>query len=116
MVWVGLRPDPCGDYTNVANRPAPHDHRAGCRLTSPVESQRDSVSMPRVASRELPWVNRVLGGNPNGVAATCGGTEAATPLGLTVAGRFSQGSSRLATLGWRTQSRWDWGGRKGVGP
>ena len=66
MVWVGLRPDPCGDYTNVANRPAPHDHRAGCRLTSPVESQRDSVSMPRVASRELPWEKRGVSANPNG--------------------------------------------------
>ena len=36
-------------------------------LISPVESQRDSVSKPWVASRELPWVGREIGINPNGV-------------------------------------------------
>jgi hypothetical protein len=39
-----------------------------------------------------------LGSNPNGVVATVPTHVAATPLGLTVTGRFSQGSSRLATL------------------
>src|ERR1041385_794438 len=34
----------------------------------------------------------------------------ATPLGLGTDfwGMFTQGSSSLATLGWRTQSLWDW--------
>ena len=34
-----------------------------------------------------------------------GGT---TPLGLILTTSVTQGSSFLATLGWRTQSRWDW--------
>jgi hypothetical protein len=55
-----------------------------------------------------------LGSNPNGVVATVPTHVAATPLGLTVTGRFSQGSSRLETLGWRMQSLWDWS-RKVVG-
>ena len=33
--------------------------------------------------------------------------RAATPVGLSPIGRLSQGSSFLATLGWRPESRWD---------
>ena len=55
-----------------------------------------------------------LGINPIGLVATVPTHVAATPLGLTVTGRFSQGSSWLATLGWRMQSLWDWS-RKVVG-
>ena len=36
------------------------------------------------------------------------GIRDTTPLGLGTVLRFSQGSSCLATLGWRTQSLWDW--------
>ena len=35
-------------------------------------------------------------------------TLAATPLGLENFSSPTQGSSCLATLGWRTQSLWDW--------
>src|SRR5437879_986064 len=73
------------------------------------ESQRDYASKPRVARHELRWENvvrrlptptglrpvrRARGHNPVGVVdffLAC-----------------TQGSSFLATLGWRTQSLWDW--------
>ena len=32
------------------------------------ESQRDSIIQPRVATKELPWVNPPITTNPNGVA------------------------------------------------
>ena len=44
--------------------------------------------------------------NPNGVASWWQ-TADTTPLGLKIARELTQGSSCLATLGWRTQSRWD---------
>ena len=47
--------------------------------------------------------------NPNGVAANRAAGEDATPLGLGKhSGTLTQGSlADSATLGWRTQSRWD---------
>ena len=75
---------------------------------SRAESQRDSDPKPRVASRELPWENRVVSANPNGVVAR-GRPGGATPLGLKTTPTLTQGSSCLATLGWRTQSLWDCG-------
>ncbi|GDY20554.1 hypothetical protein LBMAG56_18990 [Verrucomicrobiota bacterium] len=76
--------------------------------TAPLpESQRDSVLQPRVARRALPWVTRQKNHNPNGVAAPRH-DRAATPLGLMPRPTKTQGSSFLATLGWRPQSRWDW--------
>ena len=69
------------------------------------ESQRDSGLQPRVARNELPWETGPTLDNPNGVASrrrTCG----ATPLGLKNVPVPTQGSSFLATLGWRTQPRW----------
>jgi len=47
----------------------------------------------------------VVSANPNGVVARW--RSGATPLGLKIARPLTQGSSRLATLGWRTQSLWD---------
>ena len=44
--------------------------------------------------------------NPNGVASRLA-IKAATPLGLFSVESFSQGSSFLATLGWRSESLWD---------
>jgi hypothetical protein len=44
--------------------------------------------------------------NPSGVAARSGERDA-TPLGLTCNRAATQGSSFLATLGWRAQSLWD---------
>ena len=69
------------------------------------ESQRDSGSKPKVARNELPWVIVANPINPNGVAAAV--SLDATPLGLMICVRPTQGSSFLATLGWRTHSRWD---------
>jgi len=70
------------------------------------ESQRDSGSKPRVARYELPWENAPQTDNPNGVAARRNKRDT-TPLGLKTYTYSTQGSSCLATLGWRTQSRWD---------
>jgi len=70
------------------------------------ESQRDSGSKPRVARHELPWVGSREFFNPNGVVSA-NPRRAATPLGLFDFARVSQGSSCLATLGWRAQSLWD---------
>ena len=74
---------------------------------SPVESQRDSATKPRVARRALPWETASQTHNPNGVAPRTW-TRDATPLGLKTLPSATQGSSCLATLGWRTQSLWDW--------
>src|SRR5260370_5071196 len=73
------------------------------------ESRRDSITQPRVARHELPWV-WVFGGpaNPNGVAwalATGGCNPPPAPMSFIVVGveanllRFSQGTSCLPTLG-----------------
>ncbi len=55
---------------------------------------------------ELPWViaNPIF--NPNGVVSRFL-RRAATPLGLCACGASSQGSSGLATLGFKPESRWD---------
>ncbi len=71
-----------------------------------LESQRDSGFQPRVARNELPWVAPEKFFNPNGVVS-CRTRRAATTLGLQICKPLSQGSSFLATLGWKTQSRWD---------
>jgi hypothetical protein len=72
------------------------------------ESQRDSVSKPRVASRELPWEKGVhTAANPNGVAASSEDRRPQPRWGWRHLAQFTQGSSLLATLGWRTQSLWD---------
>src|SRR3989442_14355969 len=70
------------------------------------ESQRDSGLKPRVARHELPWGIEAKTNNPNGVAALRRKRDT-TPLGLNSIGFRTQGSSFLATLGWKTQSLWD---------
>ena len=70
------------------------------------ESQRDSDSKPKVARNELPWGMWRKTNNPNGVAAHRLKPDA-TPLELKTIGPGTQGSSFLATLGWKTQSLWD---------
>ena len=75
---------------------------------SRAESQRDSDPKPRDASRELPWEKRVVSANPNGVVARWRSGDT-TPVGLKIARTLTQGSlADSATLGWRTQSLWDW--------
>src|SRR5678815_2669170 len=74
-----------------------------------LESQRDSATKPRVARNELPWGNGPKDKNPNGVSALMNVHRGvATPLGLWFCAPLTQGSSFLATLGFETQSRWDW--------
>jgi len=90
------------------NTPAPSTPPAD--LISTVESQRDSDSKPRVARHELPGVHSATRPQPQRGCAHRASPEAATPLGLAVTRPFSQGSSCLATPGWRTQSLRDWGG------
>ena len=70
------------------------------------ESRRDSGAKPRVARNELPWEKRVATNNPNGVAARWWLRDT-TPSGLKTVRTPTQGSSFLATLGWRPQSLWD---------
>jgi len=78
-----------------------------------LESQQDTVTKPRVARHKLLWVGLCGGSYPNGFATApslrCLPAERlgrnlfvvdAPPI-------ISQGSLCLATLGWRTESRWD---------
>ncbi len=69
------------------------------------QSRRDGVIQLRVARTELPWVAVDTVFNPNGVAPHP--RRSATPLGLLAHDRSSQGSSFLATLGFKPESRWD---------
>src|SRR6266404_1937171 len=71
------------------------------------QSQRDCVTQPRVARNELPWERELQGHNPNGVAARRRNCRDATPLGLRTFSAVTQGSSFLATLGFKPESRWD---------
>ena len=74
-------------------------------------SQRDYASKPRVGHPRqrlsLPWVTIPFRNNPNGVAPRTP-TNDATPSALKMFfGEYSQGSSCLTTLGFKTESRWD---------
>ena len=72
-----------------------------------LQSQRDCVLQLRVAeSARLPWVSVRAIFNPNGVVSHLR-HRATTPLGLADTTGFSQGSSRLATLGFGAESLWD---------
>jgi len=73
-----------------------------------LQSQRDCVLQPRVAeSARLPWEDGSLAVNPNGVAAS-GEARWSQPLwGRGLRTIFTQGSSRLATLGFGAESLWD---------
>ena len=65
------------------------------------------ITQPRVgAAATTLGAQREIIFNPNGVASS--GPRAATVSGLMMSGRVTQGSSFLATLGWKTQSLWDW--------
>ena len=79
------------------------------------ESQRHSDPKPKVARHELPWVNVVQDFfNPNGVATSPQPTWPQPRWGWRNLPLLTQGSSvraglaNLATLGWMTQSLWDW--------
>jgi hypothetical protein len=50
----------------MANRPAPHAHPSTQAVITPVESQRDSATKPRVARGSQPWAG---GRNPFGIEA-----------------------------------------------
>ena len=73
-----------------------------------LQSQRDCILQPRVAeSARLPWEEGSLAVNPNGVAAS-GEVRWSQPLwGWGLRTMVTQGSSRLATLGFETESLWD---------
>src|SRR5678815_2986379 len=75
-----------------------------------LESQRDSATKPRVARNELPWVSkrRAKQQPQRGCDSRCTFTKAETPLGFCLSDQVPQGSSFLATLGFGTQSLWDW--------
>jgi hypothetical protein len=70
-----------------------------------LQSQRDCGAQPRVGRNDLPWVTAGKVFNPNGVVPRS--HRAATPLGLWACDLLSQGSSFLATLGFKPESRWD---------
>src|SRR5262245_58299220 len=75
---------------------------------SGAESQRDSGPKPKVARDELPWVSGCRNiPNPNGVGAPSRSTLPQPRWGWLDSLGLTQGSSCLATLGWRTQSLWD---------
>lgn len=82
------------------------ERRAPVRAAN--ESQRDSGSKPKVARHELPWVNVAhTVPNPNGVASVRRARSPQPRWGWQNLPRLTQGSPCGATLGWRTQSRWD---------
>lgn len=73
-----------------------------------MESQRDFGAKPRVASRELPWGNEPSIPQPQ---RGCDVVERRTQprWGWNPSRNPTQGSlADSATLGWRTQSLWDW--------
>src|SRR3989454_369532 len=89
------------------------------------ESRRDSATKPRVARNELPWVSCLGTSQPQrgcGLMASVGGEGGHNPVGVEAwFARFPRVARRLATLGWRTQSLWDWlmasvGGEGGHNP
>jgi hypothetical protein len=90
--------------------PIIHALRTGTvRAPGATESQRDSGLQPKVARHELPWVNVVQNfSNPNGVAASRRPIVTQPRWGCGDFSRLTQGSRCAPTLGWRTQSRWDW--------
>ena len=73
------------------------------------KSQRDFGPKPKVARHELPWVKDDLDfPNPNGVEACLSQTPRQPRWGWFDFLRLTQGNSFVVTLGWRTQSLWDW--------
>jgi hypothetical protein len=95
--------------------------RTSCAIindTQPLyESQRDSVTQPRVARNELPWVCQSrVGSTLKGLrlfAAPARFAEEGAHRDATLSGLvksvevLTQGSACRATLGWWMQSRWD---------
>ena len=76
--------------------------------TSVCQSQRDCVLQPRVATKELPWVNCIKSPQPQRGCGTVDHGAATTPLGLKkLRPTATQGSSCLATLGFEPESLWD---------
>ena len=117
--WLTLERRRIGlSYFPVARLIPPHPCPLpwGCAFPTsfpfPAQSRRDCVLQPRVASRELPWVHWASRRQPQRGCGFKRGPEAATPLGLAAAASLSQGSSRLATLGFETESLWDSPGRR----
>ena len=70
------------------------------------QSQRHCVLQPGVARNELPWETGPKANNPNGVVARLGKHDT-TPLGLKTNRAVTQGSSCLATPGFKSESPWD---------
>ena len=72
------------------------------------ESQRDSVSKPRVAeSARLPWVTRSIRPQPQRGCVRPAPLIRHNPLGMDDHfDSLTQGSSCLATPGWRPLPRW----------
>jgi hypothetical protein len=99
----------------------PNLFRAFAGRLGRLDSQRDSVPKPRVAKHELSWEEVRRKSQPQ---RGCGhsvlarrATFAATASRLNSVRFVTQGSlAGSATLGWRTQSRWDCCGSKRRGP
>ena len=95
------------NYKRARKRPNSYQSCGTTERPMVLPSQRDCVLQPRVAeSARLPWVSVRAIFNPNGVGSPLH-HRATTPVGLADTPRFSQGSSRLATLGFVTESLWD---------
>jgi len=95
------------NYKRARKRPNSYQSCGTTERPVVLQSQRDCVLQPRVAeSARLPWVSVRAIFNPNGVVSPLH-HRATTPLGLADTTRFSQGSSRLATLGFEPESLWD---------
>jgi hypothetical protein len=89
----------CGNSESPENRRMQH-------VESQWDSQWDSVTQPRVATKELPWVGEAnISNNAEGVAASCERESIGrNSFRVDVHLLFFTGSSFVATLGWSMKS------------
>jgi len=85
-------------------RPAEPGQAVHPRSVKYKRARKQPNSYQSCGTTERPMVRAIF--NPNGVASPLH-HRATTPLGLVATPRFSQGSSRLATLGFEPESLWD---------
>ena len=100
---VAARRDLRRAHPEVGERPLTAGARAARPQVRPEASESSCASPPICREPRLP------------TASGDAQRRAATPLGLKTLPTFTQGSSFLATLGWRPQSRWDCSARRALG-
>ena len=111
------RPNPNGVAARrgrtLTMRTSAHAPERGCVRSTSRSTWPSSVASEIATAFGMAWPLRLVcdtaalrGPRPDAPARS--NPRAATPLGLKPIAPTTQGSSFLATLGWRPQSRWDW--------